>query len=47
VDEAYLSDNSSDANPYRLVAIYSAGQMEVRVDPLPDWTAGLPGLEGG
>jgi predicted ABC-type ATPase len=47
VDEAYLFDNSSDVNPFRLVAMYSEGQIEVRVDPLPDWTAGLPGLEGG
>jgi predicted ABC-type ATPase len=44
VDEAYLFDNSSDVNPFRLVAIYSEGQIGVRVDPLPDWTAGLPGL---
>lgn len=44
VDEAYLFDNSSDADPFRLVAVYSEGQIAVRVDPLPDWTTGLPEL---
>ncbi|MFY9823088.1 MAG: AAA family ATPase [Thermoanaerobaculia bacterium] len=42
--EAFLFDNSSDRDPFRLVAIYSEGQIRVRVDPLPDWTTGLPEL---
>jgi len=44
VNEAFLFDNSSDQNPFRLVAIYSEGQVVRRVDPLPAWTTGLPGL---
>jgi predicted ABC-type ATPase len=43
VNEAYLFDNSSD-DPFRLVAIYSEGQVTLRGDPLPDWATGLPDL---
>jgi len=38
VDEAFLFDNSSDRDPFRLVAVYSEGQVVRRVDPLPAWT---------
>jgi predicted ABC-type ATPase len=44
VDEAFLFDNSSDLDPFRPVAIYSYGRLITRKDPLPHWTAGLPGL---
>lgn len=44
VDEAFLFDNSSDLEPFRLVAVYSEGQAIRRVDSLPSWAAGLPGL---
>jgi predicted ABC-type ATPase len=44
VDEAFLFDNSSDRDPFRLVAIYSGGQVIRRVDPLPTWAKGLPGI---
>jgi predicted ABC-type ATPase len=44
VDEAFLFDNSSDRDPFRIVLIYLAGQVVRRVEPLPSWTAGLPGL---
>lgn len=44
VDEAFLFDNSSDREPFRMVAIYSAGQVVRRNDPLPAWAVGLPGL---
>lgn len=45
VNEAYLFDNSSDREPFRLVAIYSDGQAVRRADSLPAWAAGLPGLQ--
>lgn len=44
VNEAFLFDNSSDLDPFRIVVVYSAGQVVRRVDPLPAWTQGLPGL---
>jgi predicted ABC-type ATPase len=44
VDEAFLFDNSSDRDPFRLVLIYSGGEVVRRAEPLPSWTAGLPGL---
>jgi predicted ABC-type ATPase len=44
VHEALLFDNSSDLDPFRLVAIYSEGRLVHRADPLPSWTQGLPGL---
>ena len=45
VDEAFLFDNSSDREPFRIVAVYSAGRVVHRADPLPAWAQGLPGLE--
>ncbi len=44
VDEAFLFDNSADRDPFRIVLIYLSGQVVRRVEPLPAWTAGLPGL---
>jgi predicted ABC-type ATPase len=44
VNEAYLFDNSSDRNPFRLVAVYSEGKVVHQGDPLPAWAHGLPGL---
>jgi len=44
VDEAFIFDNSSDIDPFRLVIAYSEGKVVRRVDPLPTWTRGLPGL---
>jgi predicted ABC-type ATPase len=44
VDEAFLFDNSSDRDPFRLVAIYSEGRVAHQAGPLPAWAAGLPGL---
>ena len=44
VNEAFLFDNSSDRDPFRLVAVYSDGKVVHRGDPLPAWAAGLPGL---
>jgi predicted ABC-type ATPase len=44
VDEAFLFDNSADQDPFRVVAIYSAGEVVRRVEPLPVWAVGLPGL---
>jgi predicted ABC-type ATPase len=41
VDEAFLFDNSSDQDPFRLVAIYSAGKVVYRSGSLPAWAAGL------
>lgn len=43
-DEAFLFDNSSFREPYRLVLVYEVGQIVNRYPPLPSWTAGLPGL---
>lgn len=45
VDEAFLFDNSSDQDPFRQIAAYLEGQVVRRVEPLPAWTAGLPGLD--
>jgi predicted ABC-type ATPase len=44
VDEAFLFDNSSFDDPYRLVAVYDGGRVVSRRPPLPAWTKGLPGL---
>ena len=44
VNEAFLFDNSSDRDPFRLVAAYSEGKVVHRGDPLPAWAAGLPDL---
>jgi len=44
VNEAFLFDNSSDREPFRLVAVYSEGKVVHRGDPLPAWAAGLPDL---
>ena len=44
VDEAALFDNSSFAEPFRLVAYYSQGKLVNRRDPLPPWATGLPEL---
>lgn len=44
VDEAFLFDNSSDRDPFRLVAVYAEGRVIRRVDPLPAWAQELPGL---
>jgi len=44
VDEAFLFDNSSDREPFRLVAIYTEGKMVHKADRLPAWASGLPGL---
>jgi predicted ABC-type ATPase len=44
VNEAFLFDNSSDLDPFRIVLIYSAEQVVRRVEPLPAWAAGLPGI---
>jgi predicted ABC-type ATPase len=35
VDEAFLFDNSSDREPFRLVAVYREGQVVRRAEPLP------------
>ncbi|MGH7412644.1 MAG: zeta toxin family protein [Candidatus Rokuibacteriota bacterium] len=43
-DEAFLFDNSSVREPYRLVVLYEEGQIVNRYPPLPSWLAGLPGL---
>jgi predicted ABC-type ATPase len=45
VDEAFLFDNSSDKDPFRLVAAYLQGQVVRRAESLPEWTTGLPGLD--
>lgn len=44
VDEAYLFDNSSARQPYRLLAVYTRGQVVSTSPPLPSWMAGLPGV---
>jgi predicted ABC-type ATPase len=44
VSEAFLFDNSSDRNPFRLIAVYSEGKVIHQGDFLPDWAHGLPGL---
>jgi predicted ABC-type ATPase len=45
VNEAYLFDNSSTEKPFRLVAVYSQGQVTVRGNLLPDWATRLPQLQ--
>lgn len=44
VDEAFLFDNSSFDQPYRIVAVYQRGQLVSQHKPRPQWMAGLPGL---
>ena len=44
VDEAFLFDNSSDLEPFRLVAIYRAGHLAKRGRVPARWAEGLPGL---
>jgi len=44
VDDAFLFDNSSVDDPYRIVAVYHGGQLVSRHSPLRPWSAGLPGL---
>ena len=44
VNEAFLFDNSSDLEPFRLAFIYSDGALALRNDPAPSWALGLPGL---
>jgi predicted ABC-type ATPase len=44
VDEAFLFDNSSFDEPYRLVAVYAHGELIGQYRPLPRWTRGLPGF---
>jgi predicted ABC-type ATPase len=42
-DEVFLLDNSSFQQPYRLIAVYSQGQLVSQNPPLPPWMHGLPG----
>lgn len=44
VDYAYLFDNSSFDEPYRLVATYRGGRIERKIASPPAWAEGLPGL---
>jgi predicted ABC-type ATPase len=44
VEEAFVFDNSSYDEPYRIVAVYRRGQLTSQHPPLPRWTRGLPGL---
>jgi len=44
VEEAFLFDNSSCDEPYRLVAVYAQGKLVSQHPPHPLWTRGLPGL---
>ena len=44
VGDALLFDNTSDTDPYRLVAVYRQGHLVRRSPPMPGWTNGLPGL---
>ena len=44
VDDAFVFDNSSYDEPYRLVAMYARGHLVRRHPPLPAWTKRLPGL---
>ena len=43
-DEAFLVDNSSCDEPYRVVAVYERGNLIGRSPPFPRWAQGLPGL---
>ena len=45
VDEAFLFDNSSFEQPYRIVAVYQRGSVVSRHRPFPPWARSLPGLE--
>jgi predicted ABC-type ATPase len=42
VDEAFLFDNSSYDEPYRIVALYERGTRVRQYPPLPRWMKGLP-----
>lgn len=44
VDEAFVLDNSSDVEPFRLVAIYARGRLSKRGRQTAAWAAGLPDL---
>lgn len=44
VDEAFVLDNSSYDQPYRVVAVYAGGRLVSRHPPLPAWARGLPEL---
>ena len=44
VDEAFLFDNSSYDEPYRIIAVYQQGHLVSQHPPLPPWAVGLPGL---
>jgi predicted ABC-type ATPase len=45
VDYAYLFDNSSYDEPYRLLATFEHGHMTQRTAMLPDWTKDVPGFD--
>ena len=45
VDEAFLFDNSSFEQPYRIVVVYQRGSVVSRHPPFPPWARGLPGLQ--
>ena len=45
VDEAFLFDNSTFEQPYRMVAVYQRGSVVSRHRPFPPWARGLPGLD--
>lgn len=44
VDYAYLFDNSSYDEPYRLLATFERGRMTRRTAVLPDWIKDIPGF---
>jgi predicted ABC-type ATPase len=44
VDEAFVFDNSSAREPYRLVAVYEGGQLVSTSSPVPSWMSGMPGI---
>lgn len=44
VDEAFLFDNSSYDEPYRIIAVYQQGHLVSQHQPPPPWAVGLPGL---
>lgn len=46
VDEAFLFDNSSCDEPYRVVAVYREGRLVHQRPPVPSWAQGLPELSG-
>ena len=45
-DDAFVFDNSSADAPYRLVAVYSRGDLVAKHPPIPGWARRLPGLAG-